>query len=155
MSQCRLPTAEEAANYSNALKAREQTIPTLNDYLQKLLTLDVALIGGGFVVAKGDVLSYWWGVAVLVILIVSLVATLVGLLPTRGRIKPHAVGGVEAYQSWETGIIEMKNRALRLGASLIVLAFAVGVGGLVAKGPPKPEDPKPLTVVLQPAEPKT
>jgi hypothetical protein len=131
-------TAQESATLTAAVKTVEQTVPTLNDFLQKLLTLDAALIGGGFVVAKGDVLPYWWGVAVLTVLVVSLAACLIGLLPTRGSVNLYALGGLEAYRRWEIGIIEKKKTAMLVGGCALVLAFAVGVLGMIAKGPPAP-----------------
>jgi len=51
-----MPTDDSrgTATYASAISARAND-PILNDFLHKLLTLDAALIGGGFVVAKGDV----------------------------------------------------------------------------------------------------
>ena len=104
--------------------------------------MDVALIGGGFIVAKGDVLPYWWGVVVLSILVASLIAVLCGLMPTKGQARPHALGGLEAYQTWETSIIEMKKRAMLWGAGLLALAFAVGGWwGLPQRGHPSLKNP--------------
>lgn len=133
---CRKPTAEEQAAYESAVKAREQTIPVLNDYLQRLLTLDTALVGGGFLVAKGDVLPYWCGVAVLALLVSSLACAAYGLLPVMGFVRLHAPGGLHAYQKWEDGVILKKNQAMVFGSAILVAALVVGVGGLVAKGKP-------------------
>lgn len=133
--ECRPLTADEAATYANAVKAREQSIPALNDFLQRLLTLNSALIGGGFVVAKGDVLPFWCGVAVLAVLVLSLCATVFGLLPVRGHVAAHAVNGLDAYKTWETGVMEVKRRAVVGAVALLAIAFAVGVAGLAVKGP--------------------
>ena len=60
-------------------KARETIVPTLNDLLGRLATIDAALIGGGFVAAKGDALPYWCAVAVVLLLMGSLLLALRGL----------------------------------------------------------------------------
>jgi hypothetical protein len=147
--ETRLATPDEKAAYADAIKTREQTVPTLNDYLQRLVTLDAALIGGGFFVAKGDVLPYWYAVAVLVALVASLVVALCGLMPTIGFFHVHKIDGLDAYRKWETGIVLKKNQAMFFGSLLLVSAFIVGVVGLVAKGAPKVEDPKPVRVVVE------
>lgn len=148
-----MPTAEERALYDRAIKSHEQSIPTLNDYLQKLLVLDTALIGGGFVVAKGDVLPYWCGVTVLTLLVASLAFVLYGLLPTMGFVTVHAAGGASAYRKFEVMVMMKKNRAMIGSSGWLILALIVGVGGLMAKGPPQPEEPKPMKVIVeQPAK---
>lgn len=141
------PTAEEAALHGDYLKTREQTVPTLNDYLTKLVTLDTALIGGGFLIAKGDVLPYWCGFAVLVALVVSLGCAIYGLSPTMDFPKFYAVGGLDRYRNYLARVILKKNRAMVFASGCLVLAFLIGLGGLAARG--KPEDPKPTKIELQ------
>jgi len=136
-SRSRPITVEETAAYERSIKTTDETVSTLNDFLQKLLTLDAALIGGGFIVAKGDVLPYWWGVAVLTILIVSLVAVLYGLMPRQGFVNPNSLGGIAAYRKWEVDIITKKKWSMWIAASVLAVAFAIGVIGMAVKGSPK------------------
>jgi hypothetical protein len=132
-------TAAEEAAYNAAIKSAEQSVPTLNDYLQRLLTLDSVLIGGGFVVAKGDVLPHAFGVVVLITLLASLGMTLYGLMPTRGRVDVHGLNGLAAYQRFDRRAAEKKAFAAQWASFLLGLALAFGVIGLVAKGPtPQP-----------------
>jgi hypothetical protein len=127
-------TPEEDDLYDAARRTVEQSVPTLNEFLGRVLTLDAALIGGGFVVAKGDVLPYWWGVAVLTSLFASLLAALYGLSPTRGMVAPYALGGLELYRAFQQRVSEKKRRAARCAAVALAVAFGVGLLGMIAKG---------------------
>ena len=76
-----LLTDDELSAYDNAGKSTEQTIPVLNDFLQKLATLDSAMIGGGLLIAKGDILPIQFGIFALLILTASLLCAIIGWKP--------------------------------------------------------------------------
>src|SRR5690348_14612362 len=57
------PSAEEVAVWEAGQDAWKKTIPAVDDTLGRLATLSTALLGGGLVVARADVLPFWWAVA--------------------------------------------------------------------------------------------
>ncbi|OWK34283.1 hypothetical protein [Fimbriiglobus ruber] len=132
----RLPGPAEAAYHATAIKTVEQTVPTLNDFLGKMVTLNAALLGGGFLVAKGDVLPIWWGILVMISLLISLSVALWGLMPERSNVNLDARGGLEAYREFDNKLIAKKDCAIQGSAAAIIAAFAIGVVGLAVKAWP-------------------
>lgn len=148
----RMVSAEKLAGRNSVLKAYEQTLPTLNDFLQKILTLKVALIGGGFAIAKGDILPYWWGVATLGILMLGLTSTLYGLIPGKGvYISPNDGDSDKQLKAYDRKLTDRKGIAIKGALFFLIIALLVGIGGLVRKGAPvPPEEPKPVRVIVIP-----
>lgn len=75
-------TAEESFYLDWAQESYKQVGPFLNDCLQKLITLDVALIGGGLLLGpRDDILPVAARVPPLVLLVLSLACAVIGVRP--------------------------------------------------------------------------
>jgi hypothetical protein len=125
----------------------KQSVPALNDVLGKLITLNSALIGGGFVGAKGEVLPFGWTVAAIGFLIVSLVASLWGIYPRGWDVNLNNPNEIRAA---EYGAIRRKSYCLATAFGALVVAFLLVFAGVIAKGPPAHEEPKPTRVIIEP-----
>jgi hypothetical protein len=132
-------TAQETAAAERAAKAIDESLPLQNDFLQKLLTMNVALIGGGFLLAKGEILPYWFGVATLATLMASLIATLLGLAPEEGKGDIYSHETVKEYQRFEKRRMAKKTAATKWTLIFICAAFAVALTGLMVKGASQPK----------------
>jgi hypothetical protein len=124
-------TARERAIWEAGREAAKNTVPTLNDMLGKLVTLDTALIGGGLVVAKGETLPFWVAVAVLVLLLVSLGAALSGLWPRRAVLN---LGDLEQIEAFDREVIHRKTDALTCAGIAFAAAVTLAVLGLIGRG---------------------
>jgi hypothetical protein len=82
---------------------------------------------------------FWWGFAMLVALLASMAAAVVGLMPTGGRFEPEQPGGLDAYRVWDAGVVSRKAWSVRIGVVLLGVAFGIGVLGMAVKG--EPADP--------------
>lgn len=137
--ECEALTYKEEFFLEWGLESLKGTAPAINDALQRIVVLDTALIGGGFVAAKGDVLPFWGAVLTLLVLVVSLVASLWGIYP-RGRdvnlLDPDDI------QANEYDAINRKARMLRIAFIAIAGAFLVAIASLVIRGP-VPQTPMP------------
>lgn len=169
----KIPTPADDVTHAAAVAAVRDAVPTLNGFLDKMLTLNTALVGGGLAFWKGDVLPFWWGVGVLTAALLSLCAALYGLMPTKGFVDPYAVGGTAAYRVFEARVLRKKERTAYAAAALLAAALLIGVAGLARQGPPKsktgsvggdapakPEPPRPnatpgVADPTQPAAPPT
>lgn len=141
-----LLTDDELSAYDNAGKSTEQTIPVLNDFLQKLATLDSAMIGGGLLIAKGDILPIQFGIFALLILTASLLCAIIGLYPRKVCGDRNALGGLQWIQDREIRIAAAKGWLMFASVSLVAVAFLVSIAGVAAKEwimdkPPAPIQP--------------
>jgi hypothetical protein len=130
------PTLAESAAYARAVKTTEQTVPLANDFLQKLVALDAVIVGGGFVVAKGEVLPFWAGLLALTFLLGSLGFAIYGLRPIRRDVDVYGLNGIVNFIAYERDVVAKKELAISWSTRLLFAAFIIGVVGLAAKGPP-------------------
>lgn len=104
---------------------REQikgTPPALNASLQHIITIDVALVGGGLAAAGSDTLPGWWGVGAVALVFLSLAVSLWGVYPVGRRVRWRVPADIERF-AVET--IRRKQRSMF--ASFVLLVAALGV----------------------------
>ena len=141
-------SAANAATYDLALKTNDQTVPLSNDFLQKMVALDAALIGGGFVVAKGDTMPVLAGGLALACLLASLGFAVHGLRPMTIDMDIHELGGLGRFKEFRAGVVAKKNWAIRRTIWPLLAAFAIAIIGFVVRGC-DPQEPKPTRVVIE------
>ena len=111
-------------------KLEEGSLATLNDFLGRLLTLNVALIGGGFAAAKGDVIPMWSAIPVVICLMTSLLICIAGIMPRRRAIDFSDHQDV-AQQFREA--VNWKNRTQLVSVCVFAVAMLMAVTGFVCK----------------------
>jgi hypothetical protein len=122
--------------YQQVLYERHQddvkgTIPALNDFLQRMLTIDAAFIGGAFVAAaKGDVVPGWAAVITLTFLVLSLAGAVYGLCPRPAVIDPT---DFRAIAEFDMGLVAAKSAGRTISAVALVIGLCVAVVGLTLK----------------------
>ena len=120
--------------YNELKSVAKTTMSAQNEFLGRLLTLDTALLGGGLVLAKGEVLPHWWAVATMFSLFVSLGSCLYGLAPYKFLISDSSLQSYVDYLNTRETISESKQLMTKIAAYAFASALAVGVLGTVAKG---------------------
>ena len=144
---CRVPTADELATHALATTTGEQTVPLANDFLQKMVTLLAALVGGGFIIAKGDTLPLWSGSLALTILLTSLGFAIHGLRPMRIDMDIREFGGLDRFNRFKLEVVGKKEFAIRWTTRFLFLGFLIGILGFICKG--LAEGSKPTEVIIE------
>lgn len=147
-------SAANTATYNLALKTSEQTVPLANDFLQKMVALDAALIGGGFVIADSDTMPLWAGGLAMSSLLVSLGYAVHGLRPMRQDMDIHAFGGLDTFNTFRLRVVSKKEHAIRWASRLLFAGFCIGVLGFVINGV-MPKEPKPTRIIIERSSEKT
>lgn len=137
------------ATYNLALKTSEQTIPLANDFLQKMVTLDAALIGGGFVIAKGDTMPLIAAGLAMMGLLVSLGFAIHGLRPMLIDVDIREFGALDRFNNFRVKVMDKKEYAIRWASRSLFTAFVIGVLGFVAKGIGASQEPKPTHIIIE------
>jgi len=123
-------TTDEQSTLDAAREAVRNSVPVANEVLGKLLAVDAALVGGGVIIAKGDVFPTWWAAVVMAPLLVSFACALMGLMPRRGRLDLTDLAQLMDTQSDTSRAVRRKSNALFAAVvalfSALILAF-VGV----------------------------
>ena len=116
----------------------------MNEFLQKIVALDSIIVGGGFILAKGDVLPYPWTIITLSVFVLSLAAAFAGLFPVAITYDEDTAQGVRDYKTAAVWVGKFKGWCMWGAVGLMLTGFVVGMGGLIAKGDPKAEPTIPL-----------
>jgi hypothetical protein len=123
-------TADEQSALDAAREAVRNSVPVANDIMGKVLAVDAALIGGGVIIAKGDVFPTWWAAVVMAPLLISFACALWGLMPRRGRLNLTDLAQLMDTHSDTSRAVRRKSDALFAAVlalfSALILAF-VGV----------------------------
>jgi hypothetical protein len=125
----RLPTAEEDYYLEMGREHAKKSIATLNDFLQRMLALNTALVGGSLVLLKPEVAPAWsrWGAVALFVL--SLGASLWGAMPfsapTPLDSPPQIRDGFEQAASF-------KDWCVRFAVLTLLAGFLVAIVGVMA-----------------------
>lgn len=115
-------------------KANEKrNLAVQNEFLKRLFTTDTAMLGGGFVLAKGDVLSHSWTVATMVLLFASLGLTLYGLAPNEFRMGSTLIESRLNYMNARVAAGVKKAWCVKWSTICFVTAMLVGVLGVAFK----------------------
>ncbi|HYH68103.1 MAG TPA: hypothetical protein VD866_25630 [Urbifossiella sp.] len=127
-------TVEEQSAVDAVRDAIKNSGSVANDILGKLLTLDAAMIGGGVVIAKGEVFPVWWAAVVMTLLLVSLGAALSGLWPLADKPDPGSCEDVLHFQNRVRESVYRKVDAMRLSAAFLCIALVMAVSGVALRG---------------------
>ena len=110
-----------------AKESLKATGPAHNDTLQRIMGLNVALIGGGFLIAKGEIIPPGWSVIVLAILVASLAFALYGIAPKGGVV---VLNDPDAVADFERSSLSRKQAAVKRSMASLFAALAIAVVGL-------------------------
>lgn len=132
--ECREATKEEIAAYEELQELGKRSLAVQNEFLSRLLTIDTAMLGGGLVLAKGDVLSHSWTVATMVLLFASLGLTLYGLAPNEFKMGSTILDSKLNYMNAREAAGIKKTWCTKWSAICFVTAMLVGVLGVAFKG---------------------
>ena len=108
----------------------KQSAPALQDSLQKLITLDAALIGGVLIALKEDVLPPIFRLSVIVCFLVSLGAAMCGVQPLWRNVTMGCAEEIKAYQ-FDT--IRRKSFWIRAAYACLIIGFALAIYGILVK----------------------
>ena len=125
-------TREEQATWDAGQESLKRTVPNLNDALGRLITLNTALIGGGMIVAKGEVIPFEFGVVVLALFFASLLVAMSGLWPRKRLLRMDYLHEVERFRN---EVLARKDTCMKVAGILFIIAIAASLTGLVVKGP--------------------
>lgn len=132
--ECREATPQEI-EIDDEFKANEKrNLAVQNEFLKRLFTTDTAMLGGGLVLAKGDVLSHSWTVATMVLLFASLGLTLYGLAPNEFKMGSTILDSKLNYMNAREAAGIKKTWCTKWSAICFVTAMLVGVLGVAFKG---------------------
>lgn len=124
---------EDNAEIDEVWENIKKSVPRLDDYLSKLLTLVTALIGGGLVLGKGDVVPFGWSFAAIVALFASLLFILYGLHPTQVILSYPTLEGADAQREGRLAAIKKKRWALKWSVRIFVLSLFFAIVGMATK----------------------
>lgn len=127
------PTARQLWVHEQAKKAFENTVPGLNDYLGRLLTLTTALAGGSFLAAKEELVPRPFAVAVVSVTLFAVAVSAWGLMPIRsGMWSPFH--NADEFEHFEKRVIRRKLACAWASAGAMIIALLVAVAGLAVGG---------------------
>ena len=127
--QFKIPSSRDAFYFKWGRETLKEIVPTLHDILHKLITLDVALIGGSFAI-KDEFIGPRCRIFILIGLIASLICAFVGFAPRADTVnlnKPHEI------EKFEENTIAYKNDWFRKSAFFLVLSLIFATAGLAVK----------------------
>lgn len=103
----------------------------LLDSLQKLAALVAALIGGGLVALRDELMAPGWRVAAIGCLVAALAAAMAGLVPlTRSDVNPHYPDQVKRR---DERLCRRRARALVAAGVLLLAGFVVALAGMAVR----------------------
>lgn len=121
----RVGTVEDGLCIDRVAELRKQSIPLLNDTLQKLVVLDTALTGV-FLGLKETPIPAWGRVLAATALTVSLGFAFAGLYPRTRTVNADTVSAAD------TQVLARKSSCLYWAAVALVAGLTAGIVGLVA-----------------------
>ena len=125
-------TPHEAWLHECAKKAFEGSVPALNDFLGKLLTLTTALIGGGFLIVKNEVMGKGFSASALFTMLFSLTITIWGLMP-KATLMQSPFTNVADYQKFEKKVSNRKAACIKAACASLLLAILISIVGATGK----------------------
>lgn len=108
----------------------KQTIPRLNDALQRMSTLATAMLGGSLFFVTADVLAAGFRATAMTFFLAALVASFYGLLPKSEVI---SLGDPAAIRRFKVGVAAHRQKWLSLACLALCAGFGVAVFGAVVK----------------------
>lgn len=128
VTKAQFPTVYETLLWERSKKLFEQSIPTLNEMLGRLVTLNTALIGGGLVLAKGDNVPLPFAVPALFLFLFSLAYALWGLWP---RTQSMKITNLAVIESFSNDLVSKKSTAQLMSGITMFLGLFFSVVGAV------------------------
>lgn len=113
-----------------AQETYKRNIPFLNDVLQKLITINASLFGGGIYFLQGDVIPAWSRSLALIFFLIATGVALYGMLPYSGTVNPFVPDEIKKYKVEATN---WKRGAVWFAGTAMILAFVSALVGFVVR----------------------
>lgn len=126
-------TPEDEMWMETARESYKKSGERLQDYLQKLVTLAVALAGGGMLAARDDLMGVNFRAGAVALFLVAAALAFWGSLPVSAKFN---LDWVSHCRDFETRVIRVKHRWLWLAGLVLLFGMLVGLAGMVLKSPP-------------------
>lgn len=120
-------SAEERYYLEWARETEKRNLTLINEVLRQLVTLTVALLAGSVAFLKEGILPIGFRVALVMCLLASLVASLLGVIPFQGTV----AGSPLSIKRHKERAVRWKHFWLRLAAGLLVVGFLCAILGLI------------------------
>lgn len=121
-----IASPEEVFYLEWAQESVKKTTPYLNEFLQKLITLIVALIGAVIVATDKKLIPENWGANSAIVLLLSLVFALVGIWPVDKFLPMNCAKKIERI---EEAMVSRKARWVRATLVTVGIALAMIIWG--------------------------
>lgn len=121
-------TSEEKVILKVAEDSIKETIPTLQEMLGRFITLDTALIGGGFALVKSEVIAREIAVTSVLFFLASLAFALWGVWPVKWTFRFAVLHEVKKF---DADIKSRKTIAVSGSGVLLILGLIIAVIGLI------------------------
>jgi hypothetical protein len=129
----RLANSDEIFYVKWARESIKQTVPYLNDLLQKLITLISALFAASLVAIKENIIDKWFGIGGAFVLLVALGMAITGIWP---RTKTLQLDCADQIKLAESNVSNRKSFWVQMTLVFLAISLLVFVFGFLAL-PPK------------------
>lgn len=136
---CRAATDEETAIDEELKALAKHSLTAQNEFLARMLPIITALLGGGLVLAKGDVIPQYWAVATMAALLLSLVFTLYGLSPNEFKHGSTLLESKVNYLNAQEAAGIKKTWSTTWAVRCFVAAMFIGIVGIAYRDAPPPQ----------------
>lgn len=118
------PSAEELFYIEWARETKKRNIAVATDALQKLVTLNCALLGGSLVLYGKTILPSWIQPIVVVVFFLSLLSSVYGIIPQMREADSHDPADIREKKE-----LTLKNKiwTLRIASFFLIVGFAVSI----------------------------
>lgn len=117
-----------------ARESVKRTCPQLNELLQKLITLIIALVGACLVAIKEKMMPQNWGTVATAIFLSALVFAIVGIWPRRKMLPLDCASEIE---NKEKAAIRYKATWVRASFTALCIGVAMTIAGFLSSPPAK------------------
>lgn len=121
-------TATEEFFVGLAEDAIKRTTPYLNEFLQKLITLNVAIIGASLVAVKERIIGAAFGLPAILFVFVSLGVAIIGVWPRQHILSMYCAASIEEA---ERTAIQRKSKFIRAALVMLLISIAMLILGFV------------------------
>jgi hypothetical protein len=126
-----LASEEESFYYRVGWETIEALPGQYLDTLQKLSTILVAIIGGGMLGLRDDLMSIGFKIFLLLAFIASLAVALLGIMPlTKSNLAPEEPWTIRQHRE---DLIKRRSRCLVWSCLLMLVGFLIGLLGLIVR----------------------
>lgn len=123
-------TEEEEFYLQWGLETLRANVDLVNDILKQLLTLSAALIGSGVFFLTKDIVPNNFIAPILILFVISLILSLLGLLPYVADIDINSPSGIKQYKNQ---VFKSKLIFVRFSAALLIIGLIASGLGVIIK----------------------